>query len=204
MILNFRQYFLYKYIMKIYLLRHEDRPNDCSFFTPLTKKGLENSIKLVDFLEKCNINVIFSSPFVRNLQTIYPFSKKNNIKINLEYGLSEIHLKDIIAKQSKGISLPEYYAELFNYNKEYNTIIKPNEIRYPENSFYFEKRNKKVFEYIINTYKNTDANILICAHMETCIYLLKKINPEIKYYNIGYLSKFIDNDSWNFEPINYI
>ena len=47
-----------------------------------------------------------------------------------------------------------------------HTIIKQNEIRYPENSINFEKRNKKVFEYI---------KILICAHMETCIYYRNKI-----------------------------
>jgi hypothetical protein len=34
--------------MKIYLLRHEDRTQDCSFFAPLTYDGLENAKKLVE------------------------------------------------------------------------------------------------------------------------------------------------------------
>ena len=38
--------------MKLYILRHEDRTQDCSFFSPLTKEGLNNSIKLIDILKK--------------------------------------------------------------------------------------------------------------------------------------------------------
>ena len=33
--------------MKIYILRHEDRTMDCTFFSPLTQKGLENAIDLI-------------------------------------------------------------------------------------------------------------------------------------------------------------
>ena len=59
--------------MKIYILRHEDRTMDLTFFSPLTKKGLEKSLKISDELEKLNINSIYSSPYIRTLQTIYPY-----------------------------------------------------------------------------------------------------------------------------------
>ena len=62
--------------MKIYLLRHEDRTQDATFFSPLTKQGLENSVKLIKDLEKSNINIVYSSPFIRTLQTIHPYVKK--------------------------------------------------------------------------------------------------------------------------------
>ena len=118
--------------MKIYILRHEDRTHDCTFFSPLTKIGLENSIKLIDILKKEKINTIYTSPFIRTLQTIYPYAKSNNIKLNIEYGMSEIHHEDIIAKKSVGINLPEYLAESFEYNPEYKTLIKSTDIVYPE------------------------------------------------------------------------
>ncbi len=72
--------------MKIYILRHEDRTQDCTFFSPLTKKGLENSAELVPVLVKCKIDIIFTSPFIRTLQTVYPFIKETKIKPYLEYG----------------------------------------------------------------------------------------------------------------------
>ena len=37
--------------MKIYILRHEHRTEDCSFFSPLIEKGLYNAKKLVPYLK---------------------------------------------------------------------------------------------------------------------------------------------------------
>ena len=62
--------------MKIYILRHEQRTKDASFFSPLTKKGHENAKNLVDTLKKLNINKIYCSPYIRTLQTIHPYSNK--------------------------------------------------------------------------------------------------------------------------------
>ena len=38
--------------MKIYILRHEDRTMDLTFFSPLTKNGLEKSINLISYIKK--------------------------------------------------------------------------------------------------------------------------------------------------------
>ena len=96
--------------MKIYILRHEDRTMDCSFFSPLTKKGLENAISLISLLKEKKIGAIYSSPFIRTLQTVYPYSETNNIPINLEYSLSEFQHDEIIPKRSYCVRLPEYIA----------------------------------------------------------------------------------------------
>lgn len=42
--------------MKLYILRHEDRTQDATFFSPLTKQGLENATKLIKELEKVEIS----------------------------------------------------------------------------------------------------------------------------------------------------
>jgi hypothetical protein len=49
--------------MRIYILRHEERTADCTYFSPLTKVGLNNSIKLVNYLKRLNITDIYCSPF---------------------------------------------------------------------------------------------------------------------------------------------
>ena len=64
--------------MRLYILRHEDRTMDLTFFSPLTKNGLEKSNELINHLENERINCIYSSPYIRTLQTIYPYSKKYN------------------------------------------------------------------------------------------------------------------------------
>ena len=150
-------YFINKYfininIMKIYILRHEDRTQDCSFFSPLTSLGLNNAINLINYLDTCNINIIFSSPFIRTLQTIHPYSTKYNFKIHVEYGLSEIHHEDIIPKKAVGIILPEYLGEFYNYNCNYKSIISHTKIKYPEKYTDVIKRIKIILTHIINQY----------------------------------------------------
>ena len=91
---------------------------DLTFFSPLTKNGLENSVELIKHLEKEKINKIYSSPYIRTLQTINPYSKKYNINPKLDYSLTELYQEDNIPKKSYQITLPEYIAESFNFDKE--------------------------------------------------------------------------------------
>jgi len=199
--------------MKIYILRHEDRTQDCSLFAPLTKVGLEKSVKLIEPLKSCRIDTIMSSPFIRTLQTIYPYAKENNIKIQLEYGLSEIHHEDLIPKKAVGISLPEYVAESFNYDPEYKTIIKPTDISYPEKNEQVNKRVKHILKKIILKYYGSDTPILLVTHQTQCSCILSIVNKNsrefankldedtINNYNKGKLC-LIFNDEWTYKPIN--
>ena len=90
--------------MKLYVLRHEDRTMDLTFFSPLTKNGLNNSVNLIKFLEKEKINSIYSSPYIRTLQTVYPYAKKYDIKPKLEYSLTELYQDENIPKKSYQIT----------------------------------------------------------------------------------------------------
>ena len=199
--------------MKIYILRHEDRTQDCSFYAPLTKNGLENSTKLIDYLEKEKITQVYCSPFIRTLQTVYPFvketnSKNPNFKINLEYGLVELHHEDLIPKKAVGISLPEYLAESFCCNLEYKSIIKPTDIIYPERAKFVCLRTKRILKKIIEDYFEVEANILLVTHQSVCAEILKivnldcKIDPTlIKNYETGKISLVYDN-GWAYKSIN--
>lgn len=178
--------------MQLFILRHEDRTQDCSFFSPLTEKGLNNSVKLIEILKKINIDTIYSSPFIRTLQTIYPYSKKYGIKINIEYGLSEIHHEDIIPKKAVGIELPEYLINSFNNNNNYKRIMEPTSIIYPEKYEDVVVRTKKVLRDIIKNYYHSNKKILLVTHQSLCSTILKIINKNSKLK--GTLStKNIDN-----------
>ena len=193
--------------MKIYITRHEDRTQDCSFFSPLTKKGLENANNLVAKLKNEKIDIIFCSPFIRTLQTVYPYSKATNIKINLEYGLQEIQHNDIIAKKNAGVNLPEYLCEAFNYDCNYKSVISPSDIKWSEEESDVMSRIKKFLRIIIGKYYETDKNILIVTHQCPCVQILKIINKSTKIndkiienYEKGKLSLVYDN-GWNFKEL---
>jgi broad specificity phosphatase PhoE len=208
--------------MKIYIIRHEERPADCSFFTPLTKQGLCNAKKLVIDMDKQNIkiDIILSSPFIRTLQTIFPYAINKKLDINLEYGLSEIHHPDCITQIAVGMQLPEYIAQSFNYNNKYESIIKYNEIKYPENIIDVKNRINKILKYLICTYNKTDKSILLVTHQSLCVCALENIidslnldiNLDIKNklkcnlnkrnYNTGKLCLIFDKNQWVFNEIN--
>ena len=194
--------------MKIYILRHENRTQDCSFFSPLTELGLSNSNKLVSLLNELKIDIIYSSPFIRTLQTIKPYilySKKN---INIEYGLSEIHHSDIITKKAVGIILPEYIAKSFNYNCNYISIINHTDIKYPEKYSDIIIRIKKILYNLIKKYYNTNINILLVTHQSLCSAILEIVNKYnsidnhiIHNYPKGKVSLIYDNN-WIYKILN--
>jgi broad specificity phosphatase PhoE len=193
--------------MKIYILRHEERYEDCSFFTPLTKKGLANANNLVKILDSCHIDLIFASPFIRTLQTIYPYAKKKNILVNIDYSLSEIHRKDIIPKKAVGLQISDELAKDLNFNINYKSQINSNEIIYPEEFCNVFNRMKKFLKYILITYVNTNYNIILVTHQSLCnsaLKINKDINNEniIKNYPTGKCCLIFDYDKWSFKEIN--
>ena len=197
--------------MKIFILRHEDRTMDSTFFSPLTQEGLDNSIKLIEVLTKCNIDVIYSSPFIRTLQTILPYSKSKGIKINLEHSLSEIQHPHLIPIKSYQINLPQYIAEQFNYNSSYSSSLDPAFHIYPEDEKSVCNRVKKFISKLITENVDSKHNILIVTHQIVCNCLLKLATKRIKDINIestynypkGGVTKIFDTSEWGFEPINW-
>lgn len=202
--------------MKIYILRHEDRTMDCTFFSPLTEKGLKNSLELIDKLKGEKINMIFSSPFIRTLQTIYPYSEKYKIPINLEYSLVEFQHEDIIPKNSYMVRLPEYLAKDFNSNANYNTEFEPEDISYPEKIDDVKKRVKRFFSNLIRNHHDKEVNIIIVTHQLACNIMTqiaygkrnKNTDSDSDYgldvnYPKGALTKIMENNEWTFETLNW-
>ena len=195
--------------MKIYILRHEDRTQDATFFSPLTKNGLENSNKLIDILKKLNIKTIYSSPFIRTLQTIYPFAKANELSVKIDYGLSEIKSDYLIPKNSHAIRLPEYLNGPFLISADYRSSIEAEDLKFPENELDVQKRTKAFLKNVIGNHGNSDDNILIVTHQVVCNIFLKIVNKfsqklEVtNNYPIGGLTLVFNNLDWVFEPINW-
>ena len=197
--------------MEIYIIRHEDRTMDASFFAPLTKEGLDKSIDLIKILKKEKIDKIFSSPFIRTLQTIYPYAKSIDQYINLEYSLSEIQHPHIIPEKSYQITLPEYLCESFNYNSKYVSMLNPKDHKYPEDEKSVENRVKKFLKKLVTDNLNSDNVIILVTHQIVCNIILKMITKNNKMINIdttynyakGNLTKVFEKDKWVFFPINW-
>ena len=198
--------------MRLYILRHEDRTMDLTFFSPLTKNGLEKSNELIKFLENEKINCIYSSPYIRTLQTIYPYSKKYNLKPKLDYSITEMYQEENIPKKSYQVTLPEYIAESFNYDNEYKSVSMPSDIEFPEDIKKFNKRIKNFVKNIIRNNYSTENNILLVTHQGVIDIILrslgkrdKELNEKVKdlKYSKGALTKIFEDNEWKFKKINW-
>ena len=196
--------------MKIFILRHEDRTQDASFFSPLTKNGLENSKKLIEKINELHITHIYSSPYIRTLQTIYPYVKSKEMKVKLEYALSEINDPDLISKNAYGTYLPEYIAQSFLYDENYKSSIEPSGLKYPEIKTDVNTRIKNFLKILITNHYKKDDRILLVTHQVVCNTILNLVNKSIKnkeqqidIYPTGAISFVFDDTEWIFKPINW-
>lgn len=68
---------------KVYFVRHAkpDFTIKDDLLRPLTEEGMEDSKKVTEFLLSKNVTRVFSSPFMRALDTIKDFAETSGIKI---------------------------------------------------------------------------------------------------------------------------
>jgi broad specificity phosphatase PhoE len=151
--------------MKIILLRHEERENNIGFYSNLTEDGIINSCLLPQKLKKYNIDIIFSSPFIRTLQTIYLYSEKNNKKVNIDYGLCE-YLHNpyfLLSKWYYSINELNDKSLVSIINTNYKSIVNKDDFIILENEISLEKRLIKFFDYLKCNYNN--QTVLLVSHM---------------------------------------
>ena len=165
--------------MTLYLLRHEKRFPIPTYFTSLTEEGLRNSEILCGKIERIQPDIIISSPFLRCIQTIYPYASRNNKKINIDYALYEFLEDPLFSKQNYKHTYIELYKDHPEYKDIINELYQPNitidQIKYPEHTFEtLHTRLLPFIDYIDETYKGTDVKILIVSH--------QSIISSIKHY----------------------
>ena len=150
--------------MKIILLRHEERENNVGFNSYLTINGLRKSLLLYDKLKDLNIDIIFSSLFIRTLYTISDYCIKKDLKVNIDYGLYEYMHNPYFLLNKWVYTLKDIDCIKLNsiINYDYESIIDKNDINILENECQLKNRITKFMEYLKENYN--DKCILLVTH----------------------------------------
>lgn len=177
-------------------MRHCERDiNNCSFESPLLDVGHINAQQACNTMETYNITKIFSSPFLRTIQTSHYYSKKHNIPINIDYSLCEFVYTDDKHKMysSNNYIIPQEWKNTYNIN---TTNMINNIFNNDETIIMCMKRVNNLLEYIKKQYEHMDENILLVTHMSIVNIILAITNCTIndnlnisKYYPMGLITK---------------
>lgn len=200
--------------MRLYIVANLDKVKDYTLYAPLTKKGLSDSKKLMKLLRKLQITHLYSSPYVNALQTIYPYAKKKNLNVAIDYSLVD-HIKDyLVAKKSFNNELPKYIEKRFKGLENYESATHPEDLRFNESDKDLQHRIKNLLRQIIRNHNRRDDNVLIVSH-KIPINTVMKIGSQSNHTNIpkdyptnydypeGGITKIFDKDRWTFDKINW-
>ncbi|ODQ63828.1 phosphoglycerate mutase-like protein [Nadsonia fulvescens var. elongata DSM 6958] len=181
-------------VKTIYIARHAFRANWVADYDPQSSLptgiagdialarpyGLEQSAQLAEYLNTLDpaIQRVYSSPFVRCIETCKPFVEKIKVPIFIENGVSEWYRPD----RKGGIPIPakkEKLAEIFSkdlINVDYNPVLFPS----PKGET-FEELKTRVRNFFTQFIRNLNENeseletILITTHAATKIILAKHL-----------------------------
>lgn len=147
----------------------------------LTRRGLEQVNKIINFLKNYHVGKIFSSELGRALETAQRIAADKNLKVITDKRLNEINWGEYTGLPTK---------ELFKkWNKQYKEELKQGKIEKeirPEVGENTYDHMKRVNEFLDEIRKDTTQNIIIVAHSGTnkvILGLLQGKNPE-EFYKI--------------------
>ena len=170
--------------MKFIILTNEDTSNEyknnntvLKSTDMLSKKGFENS-DLLETLIPESPDLIFASPYISTLQTIYPYCINNNKNVNIDYSLFPCEHKGVERTRYNIFKNHNYLCDIIN--KTYLGTILSNNISKNESIFDIKNRLSPFLHKITTELKKTNTIVLIVAQQCICRLILNSFNIKPK------------------------
>lgn len=150
--------------MQIYFIRHgePDYTEKDDYKRQLTDKGKQQAMELVSCFNSVNVDGVFSSPYLRAIQTVNPLAKSKGVSVQLIDGLRE--------RKSAGYIVPESQFRGFA-QRQWNDM----KFRYEggESILDVQKRYTKAVSVMLSEAEKNGQSILIagCHITGLCAYL---------------------------------
>jgi broad specificity phosphatase PhoE len=152
----------------IWLVRHEHRLDFIHpewfetaiypYDPPLSVEGGQRATLLVAKFKGIPIERIYTSPFLRTIQTVMPLAKSIDLPIRLEWGLCEWLCRDWTSELPETTPVDELIRCYPNISVAYRSLVTP---CYPET---VEKLNARLHSIAYKLIHDNCENMLIVAH----------------------------------------
>ncbi len=128
---------------------------------PLSALGWQQALELIPRLKKFHIQQVFTSPYLRAVQTAYPIAQSRGLLIQIEDGLKEWLNPGWSTSLPKTSSIEALIAQGFPIDSTYLSQLL---LTYPETTAELKNRADTVARKIITQF---DDRSLIVAHKHT-------------------------------------
>ncbi|MFM2302956.1 MAG: hypothetical protein RLZZ135_359 [Cyanobacteriota bacterium] len=125
---------------------------------PLSVEGLARSIVIAERLSQLSIDLIFTSPFLRTIQTVDPLAQKLGLPIRLEWGLCEWLCQDWTSALPETTPLDTLMIDYPNIDSAYQSLVIP---CYPETQAELDARIHILTQKLVCSHSQ---NMLAIAH----------------------------------------
>ena len=162
---------------------------------PLSEDGVIQAGELAARLKQENIAHIFSSPFLRTIQTAHEVARVLDLPIKLEAGISEWlnpQWMDVAPETHPQPWLAQQYPTI-DWN--YQSFVEP---QYPETETQLYQRTTKTIQTLVREFSE---NILIVGHGASVLGMSKGLVSENLTFKVSLcsLTKIVKDDDWEIE-----
>jgi broad specificity phosphatase PhoE len=157
----------------LWLVRHEHRLDFICpewfetaiypYDPPLSIEGSDRAVRLAEKFSKMPIERIYTSPFLRTIQTAHPLAKLLNLPIWLEWGLCEWLCRDWTSELPETTPVDKLMQCYPNVDVAYQSLVTP---CYPETVEELDARLHNIAYKLIH---DNCENMLIVAHKGSAV-----------------------------------
>ncbi|MDJ0535928.1 MAG: histidine phosphatase family protein [Xenococcaceae cyanobacterium MO_207.B15] len=163
---------------------------------PLSEDGLLQGYQLGKRLQSENINHIFSSPFLRTIQTAHQIADILNLPIKLEAGLSEWFNPNWMSDTPQTHPRELLEAKYHRIDWNYCSYLHP---QYPETETEVNYRTGKTAKWLVDNFSD---NLLLVGHSASVMGATQILVPNTPIFKtpVGSVVKLISNQQgWQLE-----
>jgi broad specificity phosphatase PhoE len=168
---------------------------------PLSPQGFDQAANLVEKFSSITINRIYTSPFLRTIQTADPLARSLQLSVQLEWGLCEWLCQEWTSELPKTTPINKLTIDYPYINVNYLSLVMP---CYPETTKELDARITMLADKLI---QGNDENILVIAHKGSVLGLTAALTRENSWENYdlacGEIIKLVCTDGcWHSDLID--
>ena len=162
---------------------------------PLSPLGLTAATALANELSEVRFDRIFTSPFLRTIQTAHPLARLLQIPIQLEWGLCEWLCEDWSPTLPATMPIEQLIADYPQIDRTYQSLLLPS---YPETLNELDRRTIIIAQKLVQSNRE---NILIIAHKGSILGITAALTEDSAWRShhlacAGMIKLVSDGNSW--------